>query len=256
MHHLTSEDKQTYLQEVVIPNFKPFINQPVFSAIYNDKCEIVICTNYSAKAIGFDKWQDLVGVSYRDAPVLAERVFGSKYTTEHREEIFRYINTILDIQQSVFIKKRIVSFFDLLPYNGTFRSTLVTYTPIFHLSGEVVALQTFSHISKFFGFQEHFFQLTSSPLNKKYPSRTDLTRREHEIMFLLANGLGQDQIAKTLELSRSTIASVIASQLGPKFNIAGANTNLLTKIAIDLGYFQHIPESLYRPFVVSLVPEE
>lgn len=255
MTKLSTAEKHSYLQEVILPSFAPAINQPIFSCLFDENLEIVICTNQSANSIGLANWQEAVGKGYKDTPSLAKKICGDKYTAENQDEIHKYAATILQIQHKVFQNKQVVSFFDLLPYNGTFKSYLVTYTPIFHANGEVIALQSFAHESKFFGFQEHFFQLASDPLTKKYRTEKNLSRRETEVMFLLANGLTQEHIAKTLGLSRSSIAAVIANQLSEKFNIPGANTQLLSKIAIEAGYFEQIPESLYRPFVVSLLPE-
>lgn len=253
MMPLTSIEKQNYLEQVLLPVFMPTIEQEIFSCIFNENHEIVICTNQSARSLGLNNWQQAIGISYTNTPALLRKICGEKYSEENEKEILKYTKVILKIQQSIFEKKRVASFFDLLPYNGTFKSYLVTYMPLFHTNGEVIAIQSVAHESKFFGFQEHFFQLASEPLSKKYLSTKNLSRRELEIMFLLANGLSQEQIAKTLQVSRSTIATIIANQLSEKFNIPGANTQLLSKIAIEDGYFQYIPESLYRPFVVSLV---
>ncbi len=255
MQKLTATERQDYINNVLVPWFKPLIEQPVYSCIYNDNLEVVICTQKSAQGLGLSKWEEVVGLGYKRSSELARKICGAKYTDENQQEIIKYSQVILDLQAKVFQERQVVTFFDLLPYNSTFQSHIVIYTPIFHPNGEVVALQSFSHESKFFGFQEHFFKMASEPLAKEYPLHKDLSRREQEIMFLLANGLSQEHIAKTLGLSRSTIASIIANQLSEKFNIPGANTQLLSKIAIEAGYFQYIPESLYRPFVVSLLPE-
>ena len=251
---LSTEEKQCYIQEVVIANFMPLVEQPILSYLCDDSFKIIVCTNLTASTLGYGHWQDAVGVGYQNFLERAEQIPGIELLRENQEEIEKYIEVIIKLQKKVFITGQIASFFDLLPYNGVFKSYLVTYIPVFHPNGEVVALQSFAHESKFFGFQEHFFQLVSAPLDKNYPQLL-LTKREQEVMFLLANGLSQPDIAKTLQISRSTVAGIISNQLSEKFSIPGSNTNLLTKIAIECGYFQRIPESLYRPFVVSLLPD-
>lgn len=257
MPKLTLEEKTRYLQEVIIPGFLPLVEKGIHSSIYDCKCKVVISTNISAHSMGYEKWQEMVGLGYNDNnQELIQRVFKDKYTEEYREDIDRYCDMIFKCQLAAIEKQQVVSMFDLLPYNGTFKSYLVLHTPIFHPNGEVVALQSFSHESKFFGFKEHFFQPAEVRLEKSYSLQNNLTKREEEVIFLLANGLTQEQISRTLQLSRSTIANLIANQLSEKFNISGANTHLLAKIAIDSGLFQQIPESLYRPFVVSLLPDE
>lgn len=242
--------KQDYLTQVVIPNFKCLINEQIYSSIFNDKYELVICTARSANSIGYSRWEEAVGISYASNNLeLAKRIFGENY--DH-STIEKYLNDILCAQKRVFTDHIVTSYFDLLPYSGTFKSFLVTYIPVFHPSGEVVAIQSFAIESKFFGFQEHFYRLAMTPLEKDYKHKKSLTKREHEILFLLSNGLNHKQIANTLELSRSTVSNIIATQLSPKFDIAGSSTTLLCQIAIEHGYWHDIPRSLYRPFVVNL----
>lgn len=257
MQKLTPAEKRDYLEQVVIPGFLPLVDKPLYSFICDDEYKLVICTNMNAHSLDYENWQEMIGLSYKDpSEHLIKKVFKDKYDSSYREEIDKYIQTILEAQEFVLTTGQISSMFDLLPYNGTFKSYLVLYTPIFHPNGEVVALQSFSHESKFFGFKEHFFQ-TNEIAKITAPShiQVNLTKREEEVIFLLANGLTQEQISRVLNLSRSTIANLIANQLSEKFNIAGANTHLLTKIAVESGLFQQIPESLYRPFVVSLRPD-
>lgn len=258
MQKLTPAEKRDYLEQIVVPGFLPLVDKEIHTAIYDDKCKLVISTNFSARSMGYDKWQEMVGLGYNDRHhELFQKVFQDKYTEESSNDISKYCDAIFKIQLAAIRKEQIISMFDLLPYNGTFKSYLVLHTPIFHPNGEVVGLQSFSHESKFFGFKEHFFQ-TNEITKITAPShiQVNLTKREEEVIFLLANGLTQEQISRVLNLSRSTIANLIANQLSEKFNISGANTHLLTKIAVESGLFQQIPESLYRPFVVSLFPDE
>ncbi|AUR50757.1 LuxR C-terminal-related transcriptional regulator [Aquella oligotrophica] len=257
MQKLTPAEKKNYLEQVVIPGFLPLVDKPLYSFICDDEYKLVICTNMNAHSLDYGNWQEMIGLSYKDpSEDLIKKIFKDKYDSSYREEIDKYIQTILEAQEFVLNTGQVSSMFDLLPYNGTFKSYLVLYTPIFHPNGEVIALQSFSHESKFFGFKEHFLQLTEHTVDKSYSLKSNLTKREEEVIFLLANGLTQEQISKTLNLSRSTIANLIANQLSEKFNISGANTHLLTQIAVESGLFQQIPESLYRPFVVSLRPDE
>ncbi len=71
-------------------------------------------------------------------------------------------------------------------------------------------------------------------------------------MFLLANGLVQEQIAQILKIHRSTVASIISNQLCIKFGVCGTNTKILSQIAIDYGYHLHLPESLCSPAIIIL----
>lgn len=247
-----------FLKEYIANNFLQLIDLPIYSCLYDHNYELVICTNQSAKSLGFTSWKDAVGINYKNdsCQILANVIFGESYSNEHKNAITKYATIIFDIQQKVFASKKVIKFFDLLPYNNQFNSFLVTYIPIIDKSEQVVAIQSYAIESKFFGFQEHFYTLYDNVSSKKnFPDKIELTKREQEIMFLLANGLNQDQIANTLQTSRSTVATIIATKLSVKFNIPGSNTNYLTKIAMEYGYFQNIPPSLFRPFVVPMIKD-
>lgn len=230
----------------------------MYSCIFDEDYNLVMCTNYSAKSLGFASWEDAVGINYKDnTQGLAQVTFGDSYNDEHKDAINKYAKLIYNIQKSVFTEQKVISFFDLLPYNNQFNTFLVTYIPIFDKYENIVAIQSYAIESKFFGFQEHFYTLYDNSVSRKTePGYIELTKREEEIMFLLANGLNQEQIAHTLQVSRSTVSSIIANRLSVKFNIAGSNTTYLTKIAMERGYFQHIPPSLFRPFVVPMIKDE
>lgn len=253
---MSQSTSSLFLKEYITNNFRQLINSPIYSCLFDDSYKLVICTNQSAKSLGFTCWEDAVGVNYSNESclALAKVIFGNSYSDEHKEAIHKYAAMIFDIQKNVFLNRHVISFFDLLPYNNKFNSFLVTYIPILDKSEHIVAIQSYAIESKFFGFQEHFYTLYDDAISKKIPPhQIELTKREEEIMFLLANGLNQEQIAQTLQVSRSTIATIIATKLSVKFNIPGANTSYLTKIAMEYGYFQHIPPSLFRPFVVPMI---
>lgn len=247
---------EPFLNEYINNNFIQLLDLPIYSCLYDQSFKLVICTNQSAKSLGYESWNNVVGISYQDdsCHMLARAIFGLSYSEKHIDSINKYAAMILGFQKDVFLNKRVISFFDLLPYNNQFNTYLVTYVPIINKAGEVVAVQSHAIESKFFGFQEHFYTLyDSGDTRNNFPDKIDLTRREEEIMFLLANGLNQEQVAQTLQISRSTIATIIATKLCVKFNIPGSNTGYLTKLAMERGYFQYIPSSLFKPFVVPMI---
>lgn len=255
---MVSFNHDPFLSEYINSNFIQLIDLPIYSCLYDTEYKLVICTNKSAQSLGYSDWRGAVGISYKgdSCHMLAKMIFGSSYSDEHKDSINKYAEMILDFQKNVFLNKIAISFFDLLPYNNQFNTFLVTYVPIVNKVGEVVAIQSHAIESKFFGFQEHFYTLyDGSAIKNNFPDKIKLTKREEEVMFLLANGLNQEQIAHTLQTSRSTIATIIATKLCVKFNIPGSNTGYLTKLAMERGYFQYIPSSLFKPFVVPMIKD-
>jgi hypothetical protein len=251
---LDDEAIADYLRDNIIPGFLPLLNQQVYSVIFNRYHEFVICTNLSANSIGFVDWQTAQGLSIKDHSndEKIRKVFGALYTPEFARLIHRYAEDVCELQNQVFKSGKMVSFMDLLPYNGKFSSFLINYVPIFHPNGEVIAIQSFAIASRLFSHQEFLLQIMEENEINCGDQKISLTQREQEIMFLVANGITQDQMAQILNLHRSTIANIISKQLCVKFGLAGSRTKELGKIAQQYDFHQKIPRSLYRPFIVVL----
>lgn len=253
---LSIAEKKLFLDNVTIPHFLPNVDQKIYTVVFDYNYEIVICGNCSAQSIGFDTWQEAVGLSFSDYNnvELAAKIFNLQYNDSSSAHIHEYAKKIFEVQKRVFVDKMVVSFLDLLPYDGKLLSYLVTYVPVFHPSGEVVAIQSFAARSRLFSHQEYLSRLCD--VGNGNPSgelqEYKLTIREHEIMFLLANGSSQEQISQILKVSRSTIANIIANQLCIKFGIFGSNTKLLTQKAFACNFHQVVPPSLYRPYIIIL----
>lgn len=251
---LTDQEKQQYLEDVIIPQFATLIEQQIYSVIFDFNFKIQVCTNASARSVGMPTWHEMVGLSFgnhKDVE-LGLKIFAAQYTEEFVEYIHQYTRKIYEVQKRVFIDKNIISFIDLLPYKGHFQSYLVTYVPIFHPTGEVVGIQSYATRSRFFSHHEYLNNLIQDSPKVDSFNLEKLTPRESEIMFLLANGLSQDLIAQTLKVSRSTVANIIANQLCVKFGITGSNTKLLAQKALEYEFHQTVPSTLYRPYIIVL----
>lgn len=251
---LKNKEKRMYIDGTLVPNFLHLIEQNIYSVVFDYNLSIVICTNQSARSIGFKNWEEAKGLSFRnyEDAGLAARIFVEHYTEQLMDSLHQYAQKIYEIQKIVFTSKSVISFIDLLPYGGKFTSYLVTYIPILHPSGEVIAIQSFAVESRFFSHQDYLQVIIDQSKENKHLHLDKLTVRQHEIIFLLANGINQDQCAQILKISRSTIGNIIANQLCPKFGISGSNTKLLAQMALNHEYHQLIPPSLYRPYIVVL----
>ena len=254
---ITDQEKKNYLQRFIDANFIQLVDEKIYCTIYDFNHQIVACTNQSAQSIGYNSWQDLVGITFSkfDDAILAKHFFKDAYNEKTQEIIHTHVKRIYQIQKFVLTKHKVVSFFDLLPYNNVFKSYLITYVPIYHKSNEVLGINSFAIEARFLNFQEYMNTSSTTIPEINHSIMEKLSIREQEIMFLLANGVTQEQIAQILGISRSTVATIIANQLCTKFGISGSSTQLLTKIAIKNGYYQNLPHSLWRPIVIILDEE-
>lgn len=251
---LSESEKKEFTENVLIPNFMHLVNQDIYSVLFDYELKIVVCTTLSAQSIGLERWEEARGLSFRNYANtdVAAKIFSGHYNEQLMESLHQYAKRIYEIQSLVFTSKNVISLIDLLPYGGKFTSYLVTYVPILHPSGEVVAIQSFAIQSRFFSHQDYLRVITDEKTHEKYLHSEKLTLREHEIMFLLANGINQEQCSQILKITRSTIGNIIANQLCPKFGISGSNTKLLAQVALQHEFHQLVPSSLYRPYIVVL----
>ncbi len=74
----------------------------------------------------------------------------------------------------------------------------------------------------------------------------ELTNREFEILYLLANGLSQYEIANKLKISRSTVLKTISDRIINKLGIYSNDSQEIIKRAIELGIHGKIPRSLVK----------
>lgn len=250
---LSVVERHEYQQRILIPGFKPLLNKPIMSVLYDIDSTSLIATNMSARSIGLSGWEDSAGLSYQDVAgsetLLA--VFKSAFQAPTNEAIHKYCTKIFRIQQQVYKQQIVINYIDILPYNDEFKYYYISCMPIFHPNGEVVALQSFANVGQFWGVQDQVSQL----LGKKEALNTvsyHLTKREHEILFLLSNGVTQEEIGQILDISRGTVSNIISRQLCAKFGIERSNTKELSQIAVHAGIHKNMPSSLCRPNVIIL----
>lgn len=250
---LSTAEKIQYMNNVLIPNFKHIVKNNVHASIFDDKLKLKICTDISAQSLGFESWKDMEDMSYLDHEnsALMEKVFGKFYSEENKPMLVSHAQRIVQLQKHTLATGTIIYFIDLLPYNNIFTSFMVTFLPIYHDSGEIVALQSVAIENKFFNFQDY---LNNDGIFKLKTSSIKLTEREDEVIFLLANSVTQEKIGQLLKISRSTVASCI-NQLCLKFSIAGSNTKLLSELATQYSYHTSVPKSLWKPNIIILDDE-
>lgn len=250
------DEYKNYIYEKIIEQYSGLINKNVHSIIIDRNLKIVFASHCSAQSVGFECGDELVGVCFYDYdnPAILKKLFGEAYNEINHEIIVNYGKTLLELQQKVFNECLVVKFIDMMPYNNQFISYITTYFPIVHSSGEVVAILSTSIKSYILRFQGHWERSDYiSEYNEKFMDIKDkFSERELEILFLLSNGATQEQIAQILGVTRGTIATAVSNQLCPKFNIAGSNTKLLIRKAIQAGLYRKMPISLWHPCLIIL----
>jgi len=246
---ISQEQQDLYFDNILIPHFISQVDRHIYSMLIGRDLRVRICSNLTAQSVGFSSYHEVVGKSFLDYrnPEMCVKVFGAAYDSEHKQQIDRHIENILDLQYSVLDTGAVRCFIDVLPYQNNLRAWLTTYVPIYHPDGDIIGIHAISVATKFLRFQDFI----GDPLEDYELLDIKLTKREHEIIFLVANGIVQEQIGQILGISRSTVATVIAS-LCIKFGIDGYSAKLLARKAIYYGYYKHIPSSLLQPCIITV----
>lgn len=246
-----------YLNEVIIPWFKPLIYQDVMSSLFDTNGVILYSTEKSAKSVGYKMWQEAIGTSYQHVNLdLVIKMLGDG-VKESASKIVEACHKIYRIHQLVVSSKNVINFIDLMPYNNQYKSYLETYIPIFHPDGTVVAVQSVTVDFKVFEFSDLFFMRDDSITGKSLSIPNDLPpielpTRQHEILYLILHGIPQEYAAQILNIKRGTLARIISDQICPKFGIHGSNTKLLIEKAMQMGFNEYMPKSLWFPGIIIL----
>ena len=255
-------DNVDYLKQFILPNFEGWIEQDIFSALYDLNGNVIIATNKTAKSMGLLNGHMLSGLSYHNVTPEIVRAFSSVKDPIETQRIIELCDKISKIRELIVSQKIAISYIDVLPYHNVFEASLINHFPIFNKHGDVIATQTISGRFHLFGINDYLNEINDDkiPLDQKIilckntdlPPNLHLSKRQHEILFLLTIGVSQDVAARILHISRGTVASIVSEQLCPKFNIAGSSTRILINKALQINFNRYMPESLFRPRVIIL----
>ncbi len=239
-----------YIRNIVFPYFNPGIKARMYSTVIDYNYKVIVATDASAKSIGLKSAEQILGASYKYYSRIdtANWYFGQFYNAKTADLIHRYARMIFRIQQYVFKCATPASFIDYLPYDKGINSYLVTFSPIFDNSQNVVAIQSIAVEYCQNPYSGMGMQMIDS-YSLEVPE-IRLSVREEEVLYLLLSGMTQEQIAKLLSIKRPTVAAIIRNQLCPKFNIPAGNTKLIVDYARAIGLPKTIPQSLWYPSVI------
>jgi len=250
-----SNDYQQYRNEYIIRPFSNLIDQDIYSTLFDTDGKVIACTTKNAVESGFSSWQEMVGLSYTEVTTDIIINLMGEVAKDNADAILAACRKIHELLLIVVSHKRVINFIDLIPYNGHYRSFLETQIPIFHPSGEVVAVQSMS--AEFKMFDPHALILRQCEEAKPFAIPHNeppiiLPKRQHEILYLILQGVPQEYAAQMLNIKRGTLARIVSEGLCPKFGINGSNTKLLVERALEMGFQNHMPKSLWKPGIVIL----
>jgi len=253
-----------FLQQVIIPGFKPLVNQNIYSTIYDTVGKVIITTNKVAKNFGFEDWHEMIGLNYRELlpwmiPI-AKRPLSDPQLVEQGIAILKKIG---QMQQVTIKLKKSTNLIIISPFQKVFSPfVFLQYAPLFDPHGEIIAIQGTSTNYQMFGFGDYFKLISFKKGSIKEKlfhdqeiKKLNLTERQHEILFLVSHEVSQRTIEQILGIKRGNIAKTISTALCPKFGIIGSNSKQLIAKARAINIHKFVPLSLCKPMVI-LMDEE
>ncbi|AUR51091.1 helix-turn-helix transcriptional regulator [Aquella oligotrophica] len=256
--HISDKEIKDYFNKIIIPSFLPLVESTIVAVIWDISGELVVATNRYAEKFGFKNWEEMKGRNIHN-PQAQEFPILNSSSIENTQYALDIIQQIVNLRERVFVEKMPVSAVIIHPFTRVFSTTIIIYqTPVFHYSGEIVGAQmTITDFNMFgvndylSGYQDKALDVPSI-IKKSDELKIPLSRRQHEILFLLTIGLSQREAAAILNISRSSIAKTLTESICPKFDIYDANTNTLIEKARKMNIHKFIPSSLCKPWVIVL----
>ncbi len=235
--------------------------QKIMISILDTTGTLLAISDYSAKLLGVLSEQiiglNLIHLTQEQIKLLMPDITSDEIViVQEGYGILRRLLTIL-IQEKIPL-----SYINFMPYGHIRKPFLETALPIFDDNLEVIGVKVVTTEYSLYGQNEYFKELckiSADTQKSTLPNNTssqntgiNLAGRQHEIVYLLANGFTQSEVAQILNISRGSVANIVSEQICPKFKIAGSSTKLLIDKAITLGLNKTMPSGLYKPFIIVL----
>lgn len=138
---------------------------------------------------------------------------------------------------------------------------LANVFPLIDNQGELLGTYTLSWFANPLNFL-HYFQNNFCmhindypPIDNRQPGY-ELTKREHQILFLLLYNFSQYQIGDFLHISRGTVQKIINEKICHKLNINPPNIPKLLEYANSIGLQYYFPPSLLGYRIIELYNDE
>ncbi|MBX9597612.1 MAG: hypothetical protein K2X04_03440 [Burkholderiales bacterium] len=237
MKQLTEGDKRL-IDEVMLPFLRNLQHLRIVVGAFNLDGEFIFISDHARKTRGTKK-DTLIGTKYKD---LEDK---SGIIVAEAEKIrLRVIET-----------KRIISY-TLISNNidPECRIEFPIYTaqhiPFFNEKHEVIASYITTSPVTPLNLERIMFNKITSLSNPV--CTVELSKRQHEILFLLCYNINQNKIAEYLGVTRGTVSKTIFEQLIPKFKNV-YNIDDLVNQALANGVNYRFPPSLIHPkiFIVE-----
>ncbi len=273
---LSSDEIDTYVQQIVIPSYKPFLTKKLKMAIWKLDGTLAIATNAWADVLGFNSYEEILSSPLKNllqelsicdnldkltnvVPRLEEISLKKELTPEKKIASLDVLKRIISLRLRAIEQEMLIEAILVHPFQNVHKSAILfRFIPIFHPTGQLIAIQALLSDFSMLGIMDYLAGYKQQKLEMPTVIKdtaslpVKLSPRQHEMLFLLVIGLSQTQISELLDISRGTIAKTISHIICPKFNINPPNSAVLINKARKLKIHRSIPPTLCKPWMIIL----
>jgi len=225
--------------------FISFNEQNIFCEVSDTSRRIVFLNDYFEKQNTRLNKDNAIGITFREFNLKQDFQFSPEYV----EEIERIYAQVLSSRQ------KITFFAYALDKDKNEFIRLANVFPLISADKELLGTYTLSWFANPFNFFINFLNSFPSCENHKklIENIPPLSKREHQILFLMVHKFSQYEIANFLNISRATVQKVINDSLMEKFNIYDNDSEKLIDLTIKHNLHLYFPPSLLgdRPHILT-----
>ena len=195
----------------------------------------------TAKIIANIEAKQLIGTTLFDLKIISE----SEY------------ETLKKIRDDVITKRQIIRCINfstncLIEQGLSHHIYQCSILPIIDLNNEVIGTLTTGRLLDNFNPYYHYIKGLNMDLSTETSKTLSLlSPRELEIVYLLAHGMSQRDVASFLRISRGNVSRVLTENISKKWDIEPTTEAIIEK-ALYCGISTHIPKSLAKHQIVIL----
>ena len=245
-NYVTANNDKLELEKVTRAIFSGIINKNILSSAYDLNGKLIAATKLYALFLGFRELAQILGKSHDD--ILSQNN-GKAFT-----------NQLKIIRVEAQTKGEAISYVAYLKLENKFHFLNSTIMPLCASDSRVIGTLITTSSYKSISLSDILAPKIGTSgkelvnLNKAPDAVRSLTKRQKEVLFLLIGGLTQEQIAKSLGISRSSVSNYLLS-ISYRFGLTNQTASVIRELGVQYGYDKYVPDNLINPQVLMVTHE-
>ncbi|WP_151192633.1 PAS domain-containing protein [Cysteiniphilum sp. JM-1] len=230
-----------FLENYFIPFLNNYNDLGVNFIVHDLEGKIRFLNEQTAKIIANTEAKQLIGTTLFDLKIISE----SEY------------ETLKKIRNEVITKRQIIRCINfstncLIEQGLSHHIYQCSVLPIIDLNNEVIGTLTTGRLLDNLNPYYHYIKGLNIDLSTETSKTLNLlSPRELEIVYLLAHGMSQRDVASFLGISRGNVSRVLTENISKKWDVEPTTDAIIEK-ALHCGISTHVPKSLAKHQIIIL----